>query len=578
MHDIDLITTLAGGLGVALVFGYITFRMGLSPIVGYLVAGIAVGPNTPGFVANGPIATQMAELGVILLMFGVGLHFDLNELSRVRRVAIPGALIQSFIATALGMIAALVFGWSFKSALIFGVAVSFASTVVVTRVLSDVDEMQTPVGSIAIGWLIVQDLIAVLFLVLMPAFADGNSLGLFSILTLVAVAVIKIAAVGFVIVIVGGRVVPKVLRHVAATHSRELFTLSILVIALGIAVGSARFFGVSMALGAFLAGIVVGQSDFSLRAASDALPMRDAFAVLFFVSVGMLFDPVVLYESPWLVLWTLTIVMVATPAVAVTIILVLGYPIPMAMKIAMSLSQIGEFSFILTNLGIQLDILPKGAIHVLVAVSIVSISLAPVMQFFAEPLAKQICRMRWGRDLATMRKPFTMSKMTENSTSIVSVEAEYRAVIVGFGPVGQTVARLLHENGIVPTIVELNHETIAAIRECGYSAVLGDASIPETLSHAGIQHSVSLILSASTIRNAQEIIRFARFLNPQIKVIVRSIYLKERKSLLECGADTVFAGEGEVALAMAEFILRDLGATAEQIDRERGKMRSDLFA
>ncbi len=412
----------------------------------------------------------------------------------------------------------------------------------------------------------------------LPAFSAGGPMGSLSILLIVAVAVIKIAAVGFVIVIIGGRVVPAVLKHVAATHSRELFTLAILVVAIGIAIGSARFFGVSMALGAFLAGIVVGQSDFSLRAATDALPMRDAFAVLFFVSIGMLFDPGVLYESPGLVLWTLAIIMVATPAAAVTILLVLGYPIPMAMKIALSLAQIGEFSFILTNLGIQLNLLPALCIHVLVAVSIVSIALSPVMQFFAEPLARRICRTGWGETLATMRKPFTWNKAAENTTGMDAVETEYRAVIVGFGPIGQTVSRLLQENGIVPTIVELNHESLASIRQCGYAAVLGDASIPETLSHAGIQKSVSLILSASTIRNTPEIIRFARFLNPQIKVIVRSNYLRERNSLLQSGADNVFAGEGEVALAMAEFILRDLGATPDQIDREREKMRSDLFA
>ena len=578
MHDIDLLTTLTGALCAALILGYIAFRFGLSPIVGYLIAGIVIGPSTPGFVANGPIASQLAELGVVLLMFGVGLHFDLHELWRVRRVAIPGALVQSFIATVLGMAAALVFGWSVKSSIIFGVAVSFASTVVVTRVLSDVDELQTPVGSIAVGWLIVQDLIAVLVLVLMPAFAAGESFSLLTILASIIIAIAKITAVGVTIVIVGGRFVPGILRLVAATRSRELFTLSILVIALGIAIGSARFFGVSMALGAFLAGIVVGQSDFSLRAATDALPMRDAFAVLFFVSVGMLFDPIVIFDSPRLVLWTLGIVMIATPIAALSIIVLLGYPIPMALKIALSLAQIGEFSFILTNLGIQLDMLPKGAIHVLVSVSIISISFCPILQYFAVPIAKWIGRTTWGYRLSTMREPFSMRPANESQGGLESVESEYRAIIVGFGPIGQTVARLLNENGIVPTIVELNHEAIPAIRESGYQAVLGDANITETLSHAGIQNCVTLILSASNIRNAQEIIRSARLLNPKIKVIVRSIYLRERKPLLASGADNVFAGEGEVAMAMAEFILRELGATAEKIDRERDKLRSDLFA
>ncbi len=577
MHEIDLLTTLTSGLLAALILGYVTFRLGLSPIVGYLIAGIAVGPNTPGFIANVEIASQLAELGVVLLMFGVGLHFDLHELSRVRNVAVPGALIQSSIATLIGMLVAYAFGWSLKSALIFGVAVSFASTVVVSRILSDVNELQTPVGSIAIGWLIVQDIFAVLVLVLMPAFATEQVLDLSSTLLLLVIAVGKMVIVGVVIMIFGGRLVPRLLKHVAATQSRELFTLSILVIALGIAIGSARFFGVSMALGAFLAGVVVGQSDFSLRAATDALPMRDAFAVLFFVSVGMLFDPVVLLHSPLMVLLTLAVVMVATPLLALLIILLLGYPLRMTLKIAFSLAQIGEFSFILTNLGIQLDLLSQSAIHVLVAVSIVSISLSPLLQKLVDPIAKQVSGFLWAKKLMAMRKPFSLREAVDSSNNIASVESEYKAVIVGFGPVGQTVAKLLSENGIVPTIIELNHQTIALIRSFGFSAVLGDANMPETLMHAGIKSSVSLILSASTIRDAEGVVRTARALNPKIRVIVRSVYLRERQTLLLSGADSVFTGEGEVALAMAESILRDLGATAEQIDRERQKLRSELF-
>ena len=577
MHEIDLLTTLTSGLLAALILGYFTFRLGLSPIVGYLIAGIAVGPNTPGFIANVEIASQLAELGVVLLMFGVGLHFDLHELSRVRNVAVPGALIQSSIATLIGMIVAYAFGWSLKSALIFGVAVSFASTVVVSRILSDVNELQTPVGSIAIGWLIVQDIFAVLVLVLMPAFATEKVLDLSSILLLLVIAVGKMVIVGVVIMIFGGRLVPRLLKHVAATQSRELFTLSILVIALGIAIGSARFFGVSMALGAFLAGVVVGQSDFSLRAATDALPMRDAFAVLFFVSVGMLFDPVVILHSPLMVLLTLAVVMVTTPLLSLLIILLLGYPLRMSLKIAFSLAQIGEFSFILTNLGIQLDLLSQSAIHVLVAVSIVSISLSPLLQNLVDPLAKKVSGFPWAKKLMAMRKPFSLREAVDSSNNIASVESEYKAVIVGFGPVGQTVAKLLSENGIVPTIIELNHQTIAVIRSFGFSAVLGDANMPETLLHAGIKNSVSLILSASTIRGAEEVVRSARALNPKIRVIVRSVYLRERETLLHSGADSVFTGEGEVALAMAESILRELGATAEQIDRERQKLRSELF-
>ena len=577
MQNIDLLTTLTSGLSAALVLGYVAFRLGFSPIVGYLVAGIAVGPHTPGYIANGEIASQLAELGVVLLMFGVGLHFDLHELVRVRRVAIPGALLQSTLATMLGMVVAYWFGWSWRASTIFGIAISFASTVVVTRILSDANELQTPVGSIAIGWLIVQDLIAVLILVLMPAFAGGNTLDFSSMLLLIVIALSKLAIVGVTIIFVGGRLVPKLLKSVAATQSRELFTLSILVIALGIAVSSSRFFGVSMALGAFLAGVVVGQSDFSLRAATDALPMRDAFAVLFFVSIGMLFDPNVIVQFPGMVLLTLVIVMFVTPVVSIAIILVLGFPLRMAFKIGLSLAQIGEFSFILTNLGIQLDMLPAGAINVLVAVSIVSISVSPILQRIVDPIAKQVGRLPQTSKFLTMRKPFSFQAVVDSSDRFAFVESEYRAVVVGFGPVGQTVARLLSDNGIVPTIIELNHETIAVIRNLGYSAVLGDANMQETLTRARIKGSISLILSSSAHRDAHEAIRVARALNPEIKVIVRSTYLRDRESLLQSGADNVFASEGEVALAMAEYLLRDLGASAEQIDRERQRLRSHLF-
>lgn len=577
MQNMDLLTTLTSGLSAALVLGYVAFRLGFSPIVGYLVAGIAVGPHTPGYIANGEIASQLAELGVVLLMFGVGLHFDLHELVRVRRVAIPGALLQSTLATMLGMVVAYWFGWSWRASTIFGIAISFASTVVVTRILSDANELQTPVGSIAIGWLIVQDLIAVLILVLMPAFAGGNTLDLSSMLLLIVIALSKLAIVGVTIIFVGGRLVPKLLKSVAATQSRELFTLSILVIALGIAVSSSRFFSVSMALGAFLAGVVVGQSDFSLRAATDALPMRDAFAVLFFVSIGMLFDPNVIVQFPGMVLLTLVIVMFVTPVVSIAIILVLGFPLRMALKIGLSLAQIGEFSFILTNLGIQLDMLPAGAINVLVAVSIVSISVSPILQRIVDPFAKQVGQLPLTSKFLTMRKPFSFQAVVDSSDRFAFVESEYRAVVVGFGPVGQTVARLLSDNGIVPTIIELNHETIAVIRNLGYSAVLGDANMQETLTRARIKGSISLILSSSAHRDAHEAIRVARALNPEIKVIVRSTYLRDRESLLQSGADNVFASEGEVALAMAEYLLRDLGASAEQIDRERQRLRSHLF-
>jgi CPA2 family monovalent cation:H+ antiporter-2 len=380
MHtNLELIRTLSGGLGAALVLGYVTHRLGLSPIVGYLLAGIAVGPTTPGFVADHELAGQLAEVGVILLMFGVGLHFHVEDLLAVRKVALPGAVVQTLIAAALGAGVAGAFGWSWPAAIVFGLSVSVASTVVLTRVLGDRNELHTPLGHNAVGWLVVQDLLAVFVLVLMPPLFGAGEADAGRLAMLVGLTALKIAALAAVVLVGGGQVIPWVLRHVAQTDSRELFTLTVLVIALGIAAGSAMLFGVSVALGAFLAGMVVGRSDFSLRAATDALPMRDAFAVLFFVSVGMLFDPGFLIASPGLAAATLAVVMVGTPLVTCGVVLALGLPIRSALRMGLVLGQIGEFSFILAKLGTALGVLPDDALQAIVAVAIVSISLNPLL-------------------------------------------------------------------------------------------------------------------------------------------------------------------------------------------------------
>ncbi len=387
MHNnIDLILTLTGGLAAALVFGYVTQRLGLSPIVGYLLAGIAVGPNTPGFVANREMAEQLAEVGVILLMFGVGLNFHLKELLAVRRIALPGAIVQSLVATALGAATAWAIGWDWAASVVYGLAISVASTVVLTRVLVDNNELHTPAGHIAIGWLVVEDLFTVVVLVLLPALAGDGAAGAAGVTVAFGLAALKIGALVALTFLLGSRLIPWLLTRVAATHSRELFTLAVLVIALGIAVGSATIFGVSMPLGAFLAGMVVGRSDFSHRAASDALPMRDAFGVLFFVSVGMLFDPHCLLEEPALVAATLAIIVLAKPLAALSIVLALRYPPKVALAVAVSLAQIGEFSFILAVLGKNLHLLPDSATNALVAAAIVSISVNPVLYRLVGPL------------------------------------------------------------------------------------------------------------------------------------------------------------------------------------------------
>jgi CPA2 family monovalent cation:H+ antiporter-2 len=573
VHNLDLILTLAGGFTAALILGYFTQRAGLSPIVGYLLAGTLVGPHTPGFVANAEIAEQLAEVGVILLMFGVGLQFHIEELLAVRRVAIPGAIAQSAVATVLGAVIAQWFGWTWSAGIVFGMALAVASTVVLIRVLADHRDLHTPTGHIAVGWLVVEDLFTVLALVILPVlFTDGASET--SVLTALGVTALKVAAlVGFTIV-VGTRVIPFVLDHIADTGSRELFTLTVLTLALGIAVGSAAVFGVSMALGAFLAGLVVGRSDYSLRAASEALPMRDAFAVLFFVAVGMLLSPSYLLEAPGLILATLAVVMLGKPLIALIVVRLLGYPFKVALAIAVALAQIGEFSFILSSIGNDLGILPPEATNTLVAVSIASIVLNPILYRMVPRVEKwAAAHPRLWRVLnPPLVDPDAPAKQSSRST-----DKRSRAVVVGYGPTGRTVVRLLRDNGIEPTVIELNMETVRQLRHDGVDAVYGDVTQRDTLEGAGVANADTLILTSAGMGSAAEVIRAAREMNPTVQVLARAQYLRDLPDLLKAGADQVFTGEGEVALSLTETILERLGATAEQIDRERDRAHRELF-
>jgi len=578
MHHLDLILTLTGGLATALVLGYLTHRLGLSPLVGYLVGGIVVGPHTPGFVANQALAEQLAEVGVILLMFGVGLQFHLTELLAVRRVALPGAVGQLLVATGLGTVVARVFGWDWGAGIVFGLALSVASTVVLLRVLADHRALHTPTGHIAVGWLVVEDLCTVLVLVLLPAVFGGPSAGLGHMLLALGTAALKLTVlVGFTLA-VGGRLIPWLLERVAATRSRELFTLTILVLALGIAVGSAMLFGVSMALGAFLAGMVVGRSDFSLRAASEALPMRDAFAVLFFVSVGMLLNPRHVLEAPGLVAATLGVVMLGKPLAALGIVLLLGYAPQVALAVALALAQIGEFSFILVTLGKDLGLLTDEATNTVVAAAIVSITLNPLLYRLVEPATAWAARQPrlWGWLMARAQQHLSSPDAVATDGAL-PLDPYYRAIVVGYGPVGQTVTRLLRDNGMAPTVIELNRDTVHRLREAGVSAIYGDASHREALQGAGVERAGSLILSAAGMPASAEVIRLARELNPTIRILARSAYVREIPPLYQAGAERVFSGEGEVALAFTEAIMRALGATPDQIDQERDRVHRDLF-
>ena len=568
MHNVDLILTLTGGLTAALVLGFITQQLRLSPIVGYLLAGIAVGPHTPGFEANGEIAQQLAEVGVILLLFGVGLSFHVRELLAVRRVAIPGALLASSVASLLGILAARAAGSDWSTAIVFGAAVAVSSTVVLLRVLADNRDLHTQVGHIAVGWVVVEDLLTVAALVVLPAVLGGNDLGPQELALTIGMAVVKIIALVAIVFLAGGRIIPWLMERIAATQSRELFTLAVLVIALGIAVGSARLFGVSMPLGAFLAGTVVGRSDFSLRAASEALPMRDAFAVLFFVSVGMLFEPAALLQSPWLLLATLAIILLAKPITVCIGVLLLGKPLPVAVAVALSLTHIGEFSFILAALGRQLGVMPDEAANTLVAAAIVSITLSPLLYRLKRPITRWLT----GRGHAAS----TADDIVMDIVMPENVAPSHRAIVVGYGPVGQTVTQLLFDNAIDPTVIELNLDTIRRLRTFDVRAVYGDASRPEILAEAGIKRSEHLILTSGSGSVDEEIVRVAKELNPDVRILARSQYVHQLPRLRRAGAEDVFSAEGEVALAFTARILERLGATGEQIDRERDRVETSF--
>ncbi len=566
MPEINLLLTLAGSLSAALAFGYLTHRLGLSPIAGYLIAGVALGPFTPGFVVNAKLAEQLAEVGVILLMFGVGLQFKLEELLAVRRIAVPGALAGAAAATGLGALLASALGWSWVQAVVFGLTLSVASTVVLVRVMAERKQLHTLTGHIAVGWLVVEDLFTVIVLVLLPTIAAG-SLSVTSIATGLGLTLLKIGALVAFAAIVGRRVIPLVLDQVAATRSRELFTLTVLVTALGLAVGSAALFDVSIALGAFFAGMVVGRSDYSLRAATEALPMRDAFAVLFFVSIGMLLNPGELLESPGLAVGAFLIVLFAKPLVATGVLALMRYPIHVTLTVPAALAQIGEFSFILARLGTDLGILPANAMNVVVAVSIASIVINPIAARAIAPLERWLIHRRGAAVDAAADARGTSS----------SLQSRERAIVVGYGPTGRTVTRLLRDNGIAPTVIELNMDTVRALREEGISAIYGDARHPDTLVSAGLRHAGTLIVSGADT-GSPDVIARARDINREALIFVRGGYLRDVPPLRKAGADEVFSGEGEVALALTEAVLRRLGATPDQIDRERRRVHEELSA
>ncbi len=557
MHDLSVILTFTGGLTAALALGFLAQRVRVSPIVGYLLAGILVGPFTPGFVANRAIAEQFAEIGVILLLFGIGLRFHLSEMVSMWRIVVPGALIQSAMSTvALAMLLHLM-GWSWTAGTVLGMAISVASTVVMALVLAEWHDLHAQIGYIAIGWTVVEDLLTVAMLLLLPIiFAPGGgttqSAG-----AALAIAGLKVAGLVFAVVLLGRWVIPGALERIEKTRSRELFTLAVLVLALGIAVGSAELFGVSMALGAFLAGLAVGRSEFAARAALDAVPMRDAFAVLFFVSVGMLFDPRSLLLAPLTIFAVLAVVVIIKPVAALLTVRGLGVPFATAVPVGAAFSQVGEFSFILGSVARQLGLINDTGWNAVVAASIISIVLNPFIYGWARRVSSSVPK-------AVPRTAGARPKIDPR-----------RCILVGYGPVGKVVRRLLEDRGTVITIIDLNLDTIRRIRAEGLVGIYGDVLRPGTLEEAGIETAGTLILSAD-IADAAEIIRQARLLNPELRVLARCAHLRDAAGLQRAGANVVAAGEAEVGVALAEAVtaeeLKGVGKSVEQRDAIRRRL------
>ncbi len=576
-HNIDILITLAVGFSVALVLGYITYLLRLSPIVGYLLAGIVVGPKTPGYTADPDIAHQFAELGVILLMFGVGLHFDLKDLLAVRRVALPGSIGQVTVATILTALAVVWCGGSWTAGIVAGLAASVASTVVLIRMLADNHVLETEQGHIAVGWLIVEDLFTVLVLVLLPALSEvtnSETGGFGQILSAVGMATVKVVVLSVIVLWAGRKIIPKILQLVARTRMRELFTLTTLVMAMAIATGSAVVFGVSMALGAFMAGMVVGQSEVSHQAAADALPMRDAFAVLFFVSVGMLFDAGAIFHNPMLFTLLLLVILVAKPLSAVVIVWLLGNSLRTGLTVAIALAQIGEFSFILADMALKLEMLDPEIQSLLVASAIVSIAINPLMFRIIDPTLAWLRRKPELWQKLNQRSENRAKRLPQEVAHAVNADPDRdRAIVVGYGPVGRTASQILKDFGIEPVIVDLNVDTVTNVSAAGGLAVYGDASHREIQEAAGLEKAKYLLITIPDLATRTVIILVARELNPDIKVIVRARYLQERAWLDEIGATEVIYEEAEAAIGLAGVLLREVGADEQRMREELRRLR-----
>ena len=565
-HDVDLIILLAAGFGLALIFGYIAARLRLPPLIGYLIAGIIISPNTPGVVGDLALANQLAELGVMFLMFGVGMHFSLNDLMQVKRIALPGAILQITVATLLGIGVSMMWGWSFGASLIFGLSLSCASTVVLLKALSDRGLLESINGKIAVGWLLVEDLVMVLALVLLPATAvllggqtiDGAATG--NIWATLGITLLKVSGFIAFMLIVGKRVVPMIMQVVARIGSRELFTLTVVAAAISIAFGAYKVFGVSMALGAFFAGMVVKESDFSHRAEEETLPLREIFAILFFVAVGMLFDPRILLEQPLHVLAVVGIIMVGKTIAAMALVLFFRYPINTALTVGASLAQIGEFSFILAALGVSLGLLSLEGQNLILAGALISITLNSFLFSAIEPA------QRW------IRERSHLARLLERSGDPLSmlpdeVSQDYlrdQVVMVGHGEVGRRITKTLMEQNIKVVIAEENREIVERLREKGIAAVSGVATEPSVLIQAHIQHARLLVLSPMDIIDIHKIVDIAKTLNPQIEVLLCAESKEEADVIRRDNIGQVYFAKEEMANNMTSHILHQIKSAHHQ--------------
>ena len=556
-HSFSLITTIAAAFALALVFGLIAEKLKLPALIGYLFAGILIGPATPGFVADLEIASQLSEIGVMLLMFGVGLHFSVQDLMSVKRIALPGALAQMTLATLLGMLVAHYWGWSMGHGLVFGLSLSCASTVVLLKALESRRILESMNGKIAVGWLVVEDMVTVLVLVLMPALAgvlggQGEAASASSIWETIGMTMLEIAGFVAVMLVVGRRVLPWLLWYVAGTGSRELFTLTVIAVAIGVAFFASSLFHVSFALGAFFAGMIMRESEYSHRAAEDSLPFRDAFAVLFFVAVGMLFDPTILLKQPMQVLAVVAIIILGKSLAAVAIVLALRYPLNTALTVAASLAQIGEFSFILAGLGVSLELLSQDAMSLVLAGALISIALNPLVFASVKPFANwMVNKSDVARRLSQRMDPYGELPMTTERKFL-----EGQVVLVGYGRVGRRIAMSLEASNIPFVVAEQNRELVEKLRKKGQPAVTGNAADPMVLIQAHIANAAMLIIATPDSMDIRKIVDIAKQLKPDIEVVIRTHHEDEYQRLQKEVGDTVFFGEEELAKGMSAHVLQ----------------------